>query len=93
MNFTFQRYRESCAASGKNSAPCNVEQDTKTGHRIDRHSQKGKCAVASRTQFTSVWGMAHPAQDSNEQLPQLGPLQPQEEFIQIDLPQAQGLCE
>lgn len=41
----------------------------------------------------SVRGMVHPAQESNDPVPQLGPLQPQEEFIQVDLPQAQGFCE
>lgn len=41
----------------------------------------------------SVCGMMHTAQESNDPLPQLRPLQPQEEFIQVDLPQAQGFCE
>lgn len=44
-------------------------------------------------QLTSVRGMVHPAQESNDPVPQLGPFQPQEEFIQVDLPQAQGFCE
>jgi len=83
---------------------CNVEQDPKIAHGIDRNSQKRKCATESRReggrehlglshQFMSVCGMVHPAQQSNDPVPQLGPLQPQEEFIQVDLPQAQGFCE
>lgn len=55
--------------------------------------KEGRELLGLSHQFVSVRGMVHPAQESNDPAPHPGPLQPQEEFIQVDLPQAQGFCE
>lgn len=47
----------------------------------------------SSPKFMSVQRMVHPAQKSDDPVAQLGSLQSQVEFIQVDLPQAQGFCE
>lgn len=47
-------HRKANAVTGKDSAACNMEQDPKIAHRIDRNSQKGKCAVESRREGGST---------------------------------------